>query len=729
MTKINNTKKALCKISAFLLVLLMLTSIFVVSASAENIGESAHDNYSYWANTTGRDSFPVSSTPVYELDRVITGADLGISAFNDSRDIFTDAKGLIYVMDTGNGRVVVMNPDLTLNTVITGLTYNGETLDFTGAGGVFVTKEQKVYIADTEHERVIVTNLEGVVSAILVLPDADIIPDDFTYRPAKIAIDSKGYTYVLSEGSYYGALMYKPDGEFMGFFGSNSVTATILGAFERLYEIIFVSESKLNSREKKLPYSFSDIVVDSQDFIYTATGATSTTTAGSGQLKKMAPGGKNVLSNKTGKNQTSAEVTNFSDTTSGITLALPNGSYISRVTDMCSMDVDPMGYMYGLCRNFGHVFIYDQECNVLGVFGGGFTEGAQKGTFARPCSIQYNDLTDEIFVLDATNINITVYKPTEFGNLVKQAQHLTVDGSYLDAKPYWEQILTKDRNYQLAYRGLAKAALLEKDYDKCIEYAKIGLDQATYSSAYKFVRNNWIGDNISWLGAILVVVVGGAIYLGLRLKKRGVKLVTNEKVITMFHSVVHPFEGSQQVRYYNKGSTKLATICMVLFFLTSVISDMNYGFMYRSFDKSGYSIFFPIIKNFGIVLLWTVANWGMSTLFEGKGTMKQVYIVTCYALIPIIANNLIQMALSNFITPEEALIMNAINVVLIAVALIMLSVGIMTVHEYGFFKFLIMSVVVIFAMLVVVFVILMIFVLIQQATSFIRSLYNEIIFR
>ena len=729
MIKTIGLKKALCKVSAFLLVLLMLTSVFGVSASAEAIEKPAYDTYTYWSGANGRDSFPVSATPMYELDRVITGADLGISAFNDPRDVFVDVKGLIYLMDSGNGRLVVVNPDFTLNKVIKDLKFKEEAVDFTGAGGVFVTPKQEIYIADTENERVIVTNLEGVVSKILVLPSADIIPDDFTYRPSKIAIDSEGYTYVLSEGSYYGSLMYKPTGEFMGFFGSNSVQSSILGAFQRLYEIIFVSESKLDTREKKLPYSFSDIVVDGEDFVYTATGATSTTTTTTGQLKKMAPKGTNVLSNKTGQNAVGAESTDFSDTISATTLALPNGTYIARVTDIYSMDVDAEGYMYGLCRNFGHIFIYDQECNPLTVFGGGFTAGDQDGTFARASSIQYNEKTNDIYVVDATNINLTVFKETEFGRMVKEAQKLTIDGSYVDAKPLWEKVLTKDRNCQLAYRGLAKAALLEKDYDKCIEYAKLGVDQATYSSAFKFVRNDWISANFVWIFLIIIAAVGGLIFFMVYSNKHEVKLIKNPQVATMFNSIMHPFEGSQQVRYYNKGSMTLATICMVLFFITTVISDMTYGFMYREFDKSSYSVFFPLLKNFGLVLLWTVANWGMSTLFEGKGTMKHVYIVTCYALIPIIANNLIQAALSNVVTPEEALVMNAINVVLMAVAIIMLVVGIMTVHEYGFFKFLVMAIVVILAMLVVVFVVLMIFVLIQQATSFIGSLYNELIYR
>lgn len=726
MKKQNKLKKSLCRVSAFLLVLVVLVSAFGMTASADQISTVPYDTYTYWTAPGVKNA--VSSTPMYELDRIITGADLGISAMKEPKDVFTDAKGLIYIMDSGNGRVIVLNPDFTLKTIIEKLSYKGEELSFVGAGSVFVTKNQKIYIADTEGGRVIITNLNSEVSDILTLPEDDIIPENFTYRPSKIAIDSNGYTYILSEGSYYGALLYKPNGEFSGFFGSNTVETSILGVFERIYELFFVSETKMAARVSALPFSFTDITVDNQDFIYTATGATSLTVSNTGQLRKLSPSGINILKDKTHTKVTGADGTNFSD---GIGIKYPNfeGYYAWRVTDLCTMDVDNDGYMYGYCRNFGHVFIYDQGCNLLSVFGGGTMDGDQEGRFARGNAIQYNDVTGDILIVDYTNLNLTVYKETEYGKHVKAAQVLTNAGSYSEAKPHWEEALKYDRNSQLAYRGLARAALVEENYELCLEYAKLGYDQDTYASAYKFVRNEWLTNNFVWLFLIVAVFVGGIIFLLVYTNKHKVKLIKNVKVATMFGSIMHPFDGASQIRYYNNGSTLLATGCMVLFFLSSVISDMNYGFMYNIFDKSSYNIFFPILKNFGIVLLWVIANWGMSTLFEGKGRIKDVYIVTCYALIPLIANNLILTALSNFITPEEALVMNAVNFVCTALALIMLSIGTMTVHEFGFFKFLVMTLIVIIAMLVVVFVILMIFVLIQQLSSFVSTLYKEVSYR
>lgn len=719
-------KNALCRKAAFLLMLVMLMSVFGMTASAESIQKNAYDTYNYWSAPGTR--WTASSTPMYEYKTTVTGASLGISALKDPADVVTDDNGLIYIMDSGNGRVVVVNPDFTLNKIITGLSYQGEALDFVGATGIFVTADQTIYIADTEHARVIVTNLAGTVSNLLVLPSEDVIPDNFNYRPSKITVDSKGFTYVLSEGSYYGAILYKPDGSFSGFFGSNSVRGSILGIFEKLYERIFVSEAKKANAEKTLPYSFTDITVDNTDFVYTATGAVSTSVSNTGQLKKLSPGGTNVLKNKTTSTVTSAESTNFSDGR-GVQYPSNSGYYEWRVTDVYSMDVDHYGYMYGLCRTYGHVLIYDQECNQISVFGGGLMSGNQKGTFSRPSSIQIDDTNQNVLVLDSLNLSLTVYSETEYGKLVKQAQDLTTSGSYVEAKPYWEKALSYDRNQQLAYRGLARAALIEEDYELTLQYAKMGYDQDTYASAFTYVRNDYLSRNFIWLFLLLIVVVGGLIAFLVYTNKHQLKLIKNVKVSTMFQCMFHPFQGAQQVRYYNNGSTVLATVLLAIYFITSVCAEIYSGFMHSLLDKSTYSAGFTLIRSVGIVLLWTVVNWALSTLFQGKGKMKHVYIVTCYALLPLIIGNICNLILTNVLTPEEALLITAINTVCTALAGIILCVGTMTVHEFGFFKFLVMTLVVLFGMMISIFVILMVFVLIQQMISFITTIYKEISYR
>lgn len=719
-------KSSLRLFVSLLLVLLTLVPVCGITASAQSLNDPAYDNYTYWAAPGA--TRPTTAAPMYELERVVTGATLGTGPISEPSDVYVDAAGLIYLVDAANGRVLVMNPDYTLKTEIKGLSYNGEGLDFTGAQGIFVTKDQKIYIADTENARVIVTNLQKQVTNILTLPKADVIPSTFSYRPSKIVIDSRGYTYIVSDGSYYGALLYMPDGTFSGFYGSNSVTSSVLDVFSRIWDMLFVSDTKKENAEKTLPYAFTDISIDKDDFVYTATGAVSTWVSNAGQLKKLSPGGTNVLKNKTGSKAVSAEGFDFSDG-KGTKYATASGYYAWRVADVRSMDVDANGFMYAVCGTYGHIFIYDQECNQLSIFGGGNGAGTQKGTFNRAQALQLNQHNEDVLVVDKMNANLTVFKETEYGKLVKKAQALTNAGSYAEAKDLWNQVLAYDRNSQLAYRGLAKTFVMEEDYKSALEYAKLGFDRTTYATAYRYVRNDYISNNFVWLFLLLALVVGGLIAFLVYTNKHSVKLIKNQKVSTMFSCLTHPFDACKQVRYYGQGSVLLATIVLVLYFITSVCNDIYSGFMYGMLDKSSYSATFTFCMTIGFYLLWTLCNWAISTLFNGKGRMKEIYIVSCYSLLPLVFSNILLIILTNVVVPEEILIISVVSVVFQALFYIIMCVGIMTVQEFGFFKFLLLTAATLLGMFICLFIAFMIFVLLQQMFSFIDTIYKEVSYR
>ncbi len=713
---------------AILLVMLVgiVMSIFMVPASADRISQDPYDTYTYW--TAPGTKMDVSAAPMYEYETTITAADLGLTVFSSPSDVFIDDAGLIYLTDKGNSRIIVMNSDYSFKTIISEIKYKEETLTLSEPSSVFVTDKGDIYIADTENKRVVITNMNGVASNVLYLPKDDVIPSNFIYKPEKIVVDAEGYVYVLSNGSYYGAVMYDDHLAFSGFYGANSVSGSILDIFTRIYELYIMTDSQHENKEKSLPYCFTDIAVDADNFIYTATAPAQTDATNTGQLKKLSPSGINILKNKTTTTVSSAEGFNFSD---GLGMKYPNmqGYYGWRTSYISSMDVDSYGYMYGLCSTYGHIFIYDQECNQLTVFGGGLEDGIQQGTFCKPVNIQVDDRTEKVFVVDQLLNSLTIYKPTKYGALVKKAQALTNSGDYVEAEKYWNEALTYDRNSQLAYRGLSRAALIKEEYETTLEYAELGFDQDTYASAFSFVRNDYLAENFVWLFGIAIVVIGGLIFFFVYMKKKEKKLIKSPAVSTMFKCVVHPFEGAQQVRYYNKGSAKLATVVLVLYFIVTVCSEIYYGFMYSMIDKSSYSAGFSLIRTFGIVLLWTVVNWGLTTLFQGKGNMKQVYIVTCYALIPQIISAVLTTILSNVLVPEEALVITAISTVCLALTAIMLCVGIMTVHEFGFFKFITMTIVIVLGMLVCVFVIMMVFVLLQQLFTFAGTVYKEVSYR
>ena len=85
---------------------------------------------------------------------------------------------------------------------------------------------------------------------------------------------------------------------------------------------------------------------------------------------------------------------------------------------------------------------------------------------------------------------------------------MTLNGNYAESKELWRNVLSLDKNSQLAYNGLAKAYYAEENYEKSMEYAKCGIDKTTYSQAFKWVRRDYIKRNFLWIFVLVLAASG-----------------------------------------------------------------------------------------------------------------------------------------------------------------------------------------------------------------------------
>lgn len=88
---------------------------------------------------------------------------------------------------------------------------------------------------------------------------------------------------------------------------------------------------------------------------------------------------------------------------------------------------------------------------------------------------------DDVLVLDKNKNSLTVFKPTPIMAQIREATVLDQKGEYQQALPLWEDILSQDRNFRVAYNGVAKALYEQGDMQGSMEYARIGGDRGTYA--------------------------------------------------------------------------------------------------------------------------------------------------------------------------------------------------------------------------------------------------------
>lgn len=651
----------------------------------------------------------VYTKPMYEISAVLDSSHLGIEKLTSVADVSASSDKL-FLLDSEQSRLVILNNDYSLFADYKGI--SGE--DFTGAQGVFAA-DSAVYIADTEHARVLVCDYSGRLVKEILLPDSPLIPDDFRFRPIKIAVDSEGYVYVLSEGSYYGAILYSPEGEFLGFYGSNTVASTLTTKLLSLWERLTTTNEKRANQVSRLPYQFTDMYVDSDGFIYTSTGKTESAQIQTGVIRMLSPSGTNILDSDEvvfGEQQLAS---------SG------NAGYNIPAQSLDGLCVDGNGYIYTFDVTYGKIYVYDNECNMLNAFGGGLSFGKQKGTFRQISAIDI--FGDDVVVSDSVKNSLTVFRLTEYGSMLKQAQSLTLSGDYVKAKELWQQVYAQDRNCQLALVGLAKAEYAEGNYQAAMEYSEMGYDRDTYSEAFQRVRKEYLHNNFTWIAIIAVTVIAAAGALLYVKKKKEIVVIKKRETYLYLRSVPHPAAVFTELKQKGGWSVKWAVISLLLFYISEAVKSMFGSFIFVSSSAGSLNSIILFVKTFGLVLLWTVVNWAVCTLFSGIGKLKEIFCVAAYALLPMIAGNVIYAVLTHFFVPSEVAFLSVLMTVLGIYTIFIIIVGTIIIHDFSFGRFIGTTLLTFLGIAIIIFVFVIIVILVQQLAAFFATVYQEFIYR
>lgn len=688
--------------------IIVITLLLILIPTVTVNAEVPYDSYTYWLNVGEQDK-AVYNRPMYSADFNIDASDLGIADFSKINDITFDASGNLYILDK-DSRIVVLDAGYNF---IKEIGLIGGTENYEDAKGIYIAKDNTVYICDTEGHRILHINTDGSLIEKITLPKSNLIPDDFDFRPTNMAIDEYGYTYILSDGSYYGALLYDTDMEFLGFYGANTVTATIGSVFSNIKNRIFPNNTKKGNSTKRLPFCFVDLALDDEGFIYTSTGYTDTSRKG--QIRKLGPGlGNNILG---------SDEISFVDTQ--INTSYNDGAVAKQ--DIFDIEVDNNGFVYGLESAFGKVFVYDSSCRIMSVFGGGMGFGSQVGNFVTVSALAIKDNGDEVLVSDGATNKITVFKITDFGRRVKELVVLTIKGDYEGSKAGWEEVIRLDNNFQPAYGALARVYINEGNYDKALELAKKGYDRETYAIAFEYKRSDIISDYFFVIFiAILVLVVALIAFLVISTRKK-IKFIRNKELSLMFSVLTHPSNSFTDIKEKKQGSVLLCAISVLLFYIVTILQTLKGGFLFTVYDAASFNSLWLFVKTVGLVSLWIIANWMVCTLLQGKGRFKEIAIVTCYSLLPLIIEKAIRLILTNVLLPSEASFSNILDTIAVLYFLILMTIGLIKIHDFSMGRLIGTSVLSLAGVAAIVFLVITIVILVQQFGGFIVTVVTEIL--
>ena len=195
------------------------------------------------------------------------------------------------------------------------------------------------------------------------------------------------------------------------------------------------------------------------------------------------------------------------------------------------------------------------------------------------------------------------------------------------------------------------------------------------------------------------------------------------------YCMFHPFDGFWDLTHEKRGSMAAANTIVIAVLVTRLLSLQFTSFLFNNVYWPEVNILQQCLSVLLPLVIFVLGNWGLPTLFDGKGALKDVYMGTCYALAPFVILQLPMIVLSNVVTVDEAAFYSVMNMLSLVWSGGLIVCAMMQIHDYGLGKTLLCIVMSIFAMAGIIFLLLLFFTLVGDAVGYVTSLYDEIQFR
>jgi len=445
-------------------------------------GRTPFLNYTFdhWGNEMPS---PAAYVPV----RSIGGRDISseVGDFRAPEDLAVDIYGNIYLLDTGNNRVVVFDTDLRLIRVIEGFYRDGIAQTFSSPNGIFVTENLDVFIADTGNNRVVALNQNDELLKVIENPEDETIEAGFIFLPLSVTVDRAGRVYVIARNVYEGIMSFSPDGEFFGYFGTINVRYTLLDWFWRQ----FSTQAQRAQQRLFIPMEFSGMDIDDAGFIF----ATIADKGFDDGVMRLNPSGDDVLRNFT------------PHVVGGDINRLPTVLSPSVFIDIVVREGGKYSVLDSTRRR---VFTYDSEGNLLYIVGG---TGNTMGMGQQPSAVEA--LGNDLLILDRLRGEIVHFEETMYGQLINSAILARYSGDEAGAVEKWRSVLALNENYALANIGIGRSLLAAGENRLAMDYLRRGMDVRHYAIAVRRYRSEVLEENIGYgLTIVLILGAGGFSY-------------------------------------------------------------------------------------------------------------------------------------------------------------------------------------------------------------------------
>jgi sirohydrochlorin ferrochelatase len=342
----------------------------------------------------------------------------------------------------------------------------------------------------------------------------------------------------------------------------------------------------------------------------------------------------------------------------------------------------------------------------------------------------------DLLVLDASLGAITVFERTAYGALLEEALEAERRRDFDGAYALWAEVSRRNGNFDLAYTGMARMMMRRGNYAQAMDSYRYAGDVVGYSRAFGELRREWVRDYywvVPLVGILLIFGIARWFIFAGRINSKNYHEFEHyhlgHELIYAFHTLFHPIGGFWDLKHEKRGSMTAAHIILALVVLVFLFSALNTGYIFNPVNQADVNLLQEIMNVLLPVLMWCSASWALTTLFDGQARLRDIYMATCYALLPLALTYFPAALLSNVLVLEETMFISFLRGVGAVWSVLLIFAGNMTLQQYGLVKNAVTSAASIVLMGVQLFIGMLFMLLGSSLWQFVKSVYQEIALR
>jgi len=291
----------------------------------------------------------------------------------------------------------------------------------------------------------------------------------------------------------------------------------------------------------------------------------------------------------------------------------------------------------------------------------------------------------------------------------------------------------------MTYQAIGDAYFKEGKYAEALTAYRYAEDRKGYSEAFWELRNVVLQRYLAQFLGVLVIW-GLVSNIGRRLDRRygwfdplrrvigrllQVRLV--DDYLFLFRFIRQPADSFYYIKYKLRGSVGFAITIYTWVVLVRLLTLFWTGFPFNPYaSASDVPVEREVIAAVVLIALWNIANYLVSTITDGEGRFRDVFIGSAYSLFPYALFALPLALFSNLLTLNEQFIFTFSRDLIWVWCGIMLVIMVMEIHNYSFVETLRNIALTIFTMLMFLLTAYVFFVLFNQLADFIRAIVQEV---